>query len=341
MCSPDSSFRKSGADLSAAALPAISVVMPVYNAGRHLRLAIESVLAQTFANFEFLVCDDGSTDGSVDVAEGYARADPRVQLLRAPHEGFVSRLNAGLRAARGDLIARMDADDESLPERFERQHAFLHAHPDVVVVGTDYAIIDEDGDLLGIGRHRTEHDALVSKLLAGDLGVIGHPTAMMRRGGVLGVGGYRERYGATESDLDLWFRLAKVGKLANMPEVLFRYRQNARSITYTLRHVQGPLIDELVSAARAERGLAPLAPAPRPQALDEAARHMLWAGWALAEGSRKAAQKHARIATSLAPGRLQGWCRRAAAMLPLGIPRIAVRAGRWVGRRLRKRPVSR
>src|SRR5256885_481813 len=102
--------------------------MPVYNAERHLREAIDSILAQTFSNFEFLIMDDGSTDGSIDISRSYA--DPRIRVLAEPHEGVVSVLNRGLVEARGEYIARMDADDVSEPRRLSRQLAYLRSHPD-------------------------------------------------------------------------------------------------------------------------------------------------------------------------------------------------------------------
>src|SRR3954469_1098404 len=117
-----------------AAAPAVSVIMPVYNARAYVAEAIDSVLAQTFGDFELILVDDGSTDGSLDILRGYEKRDPRVRVISRPNTGIVGALNDGLKLARGEFIARIDADDASLPNRFEKEIAFLRAHPDVVIV---------------------------------------------------------------------------------------------------------------------------------------------------------------------------------------------------------------
>src|SRR4051812_38318159 len=112
----------------------VSVLMPVYNAGRYLAEAVDSVLTQSFRDFEFVIVDDGSTDGSAAMLDDYARQDSRVKLVRRPNTGIVGALNDGLRECRGEFVARMDADDVSLPERFEKQVAYLREHHEVVAL---------------------------------------------------------------------------------------------------------------------------------------------------------------------------------------------------------------
>jgi glycosyltransferase involved in cell wall biosynthesis len=123
-------------------VPPLSVLMPTYNPGHYVSEAIESILAQTFTDFEFLISDAGSTDGSLDVMRRYAESDPRIRLTIQPKAGIVRALNEMIAQARGDLIARMDGDDIALPGRFERQVAYLNDHPECVLVGSRVLIID-------------------------------------------------------------------------------------------------------------------------------------------------------------------------------------------------------
>ncbi len=126
--------------------PAVSVVMPLYNARRHLASALDSVLAQTFTDFEIIAVDDGSRDDTLDLLRQYESRDPRVRVLSRPNTGIVGALNDGMRLARADLIARMDGDDLCLPDRFEKQVAYLQQHPDCVLVGSQVLLIDPDGE---------------------------------------------------------------------------------------------------------------------------------------------------------------------------------------------------
>ena len=126
----------------------VSVLLPLYNGEAYIREAVESVLAQTRRDFELLILDDGSRDGSLAIVQEIARRDPRVRLISRENRGLTETLNELLAAARGEFVARMDADDVCLPDRFERQVAFLDAHPEVVCVGGDPVMIDERGRLL-------------------------------------------------------------------------------------------------------------------------------------------------------------------------------------------------
>ena len=309
-------------------MPEISVVMPVYNAERFLRPAIESVLAQTFTDFEFLIYDDGSTDGSVAIAREFERRDARIRVFPMTHQGYVTWLNEGLQAAKGELVARMDADDVCLPSRFARQRDYLRDHPRCVVVGSDYLSIDEDGEPLAIGRHETEHARMLDRMLAGGFGVIAHPTAMMRREAAIRVEGYRKRYEATE-DLDLWLRLAEIGDLGNVPEVLLQYRHHDRSVGYAQWHRQQQWVDEIVNDARTRRAMPRLSQSIWAFAMPDAyQRHATWARWALQFGNRKAARKHARIAMRLKPWHPSGWVATAACACPQWMISVAARLQR-------------
>lgn len=201
--------------------PAISVIMPAYNAERYVGAAVESILTQTLGDFELLVFDDGSTDRTRSILEGFAARDLRVRVLPRAHQGYVALLNEGLQLARADLVARMDADDISLPERFARQLAFLRAHPEVAAVGAQAQIINAAGL-----THRLitpPENPTVSREVLQRQSAFVHPLVMMRRQQVLAVGSYRPALIPAE-DFDLWLRLGAKHTLANLPEVLLHYR---------------------------------------------------------------------------------------------------------------------
>src|SRR3954452_3787995 len=128
--------------------PKVSVAMPVYNSERYLAKAVESILAQTFTDFEFLIVDDGSTDASRAILENYAARDQRIKLVSRPNTGYLIALNEMLERSLGYYVARMDADDVALPQRFERQVKYLDDHPECVLLGSRVTIIDPDGDPL-------------------------------------------------------------------------------------------------------------------------------------------------------------------------------------------------
>ena len=152
--------------------PLISVIMPVFNAARYLSKAVDSVLAQTLGDFEFIIIDDGSTDASETILRKYAEQDSRIRLTRRPNTGYVVALNEGLAQACGEFIARMDADDVCLPKRFERQAQFLREHPDVVLVGGRVEIIDEGGRLIIRPEVPLDDAALQQALLEGAISLV-------------------------------------------------------------------------------------------------------------------------------------------------------------------------
>jgi len=204
--------------------PPLSVAMSVYNGERFLAAAIESVLAQTFTDYEFLILDDGSSDATPAILQDYAQRDRRIRPIIRENRGLVASLNQLLSEARAPLVARMDADDICLPERFARQIAFMAEHPDHGVVGSWSTDIDEnDGrwPIDGADHPVTHEDFLHNIRFGGPLLV--HPAVMFRRAIVHDQGGYHAAFLHCE-DLDLWLRLASVTKIANIPERLIRYR---------------------------------------------------------------------------------------------------------------------
>ncbi|MDO8793585.1 MAG: glycosyltransferase family A protein [Vicinamibacterales bacterium] len=209
--------------------PRIAVIMAVYNAETYVAEAVRSVLEQTYADFHLIVIDDGSTDGSASIVESFS--DPRVQLVRLPvNGGQAAAANVGIAQSRSEFIARMDADDICLPRRLERQIAFLDSHPDVVMCGT---WARHFGDDARANRPPADPRRLRARLFLGF--ALDQPTIMMRRSFLEHHGlRYREDLRQAE-DLDLYFRAAALGTLANVPEILLRTRAHSREISVAQR----------------------------------------------------------------------------------------------------------
>lgn len=204
------------------ASPAITVALSVHNNARHLDAAIASVRTQTCADFEFLILDDGSTDGSTAIIANHAAEDPRIRPILRENRGLVASLNQLLAEARAPLFARMDGDDISMPERFARQLAFLADHPACGIVGTWAELIDAAGLPLGPGGEKPlTHADLLAALRTGPL--FCHPSVMARTSLLRAAGGYHPSYRHCE-DHDLWLRLSGLTAMANLPERLIRYR---------------------------------------------------------------------------------------------------------------------
>jgi len=218
-------------------MPRVSVLMSVYNGERFLKSAIESILDQTFTDFEFLILDDGSTDSTWEILEKYADKDERVLLVRNEHNiGLTRSLNKGLRLARGEYLARQDADDISLPKRLELQVKFLDMNPEVGVVGTGMEIIDENGKILRLQQPPTDHESITAELLLKNH-AIGHSTVMAKLSALKEFGGYNERLPYAQ-DYDLWWCLSRKRKIGNLPEILVQWRDTLGSISRKRREEQ-------------------------------------------------------------------------------------------------------
>jgi len=289
--------------------PFVSVCMPVYNTERYIAEAVESILAQTYRNFEFIIADDGSTDRSLAILERYAARDMRIRLSSSPNAGYLVRLNEMLHEARGDFIARMDADDVAMPERFSRQIDFLDAHPEVVVVGSRVLAIDSDGDPIAEFCTAQDHEEIDRAHLDIQGGFINHPVAMIRTDAIRTVGGYRADYWPGE-DVDLWLRLAEIGRLANMPERLLKFRRHLESISHAPQTRQHERCQAAAIDARRRRGL----PAPHwepaeknDHATDQQVHLRTWAWWALGAGNLRTARKYALKSLRTSPLSWQNW----------------------------------
>jgi glycosyltransferase involved in cell wall biosynthesis len=212
--------------------PQVSVILGVYNAGDFLRPAIESILNQTFADFEFIIINDGSSDGSDAVIRSYA--DTRIRYFNQPNAGSRQTLNTAIGLAQGTYIARMDHDDISLPERLQQQVTFLEQHRDHILVGTTYAYIDIHNQITGIFPALLDDDIIKRELLTKS--PFAHGSVMMRRSVLIE---HNIRYRATHTDdYDLWFQLSTHGKFANLPHILFYWRRTPDSMTNLHSHHQ-------------------------------------------------------------------------------------------------------
>lgn len=201
--------------------PAVSVLMPVFNGANHLREAIESILGQSYSDFEFLVVDDHSTDSTGEILREYCERDTRIRAAQNNNaKGTVGALNTGLGLARGEYLARMDADDISVPTRFEKQHEFLEKHHDISVCGTNMELF---GAQQFVWRLPPDHEMIRAGLIFTVF--IAHATVMMRRSALEEYHyRYDPDYGCAE-DYELWSRLSERYRFANLPDVLYRYRK--------------------------------------------------------------------------------------------------------------------
>lgn len=223
-------------DMSSPEAPEVSVLLSVHNGERFLERTLESVLSQTFGDFEFLIVDDASTDETPGILEAYA--DPRIRRFRnAGNLGLTRSLNRGLDRARGGYIARIDADDLWKPEKLGRQVEWLDRHPGVTVLGTWTTEIDDEDRVVGAVRTCPLPDFLAWEMT--HRSSLYHSTALMRREPVSAIGGYDDRVKFAQ-DHDLWTRIVMAGgRVALLPEPLVLYRRGDRQIT--ARHTEEQL----------------------------------------------------------------------------------------------------
>lgn len=243
----------------------LSVVMAVHNGERYLAEAIESVLQQSVSELELVVIDDGSTDGTSQLLDAFASEDRRVVVQRQENRGRTASLNRGIAIARAPLVARLDADDVCLAERFARQIAFLERHRAVALVGGAVRLIDDDGRVFEESRYPLT-DAEIRRAFSYTTPFV-HSAVMFRRSAFDEAGGYRTCFAETE-DLDLWLRIAERHELANLAEPVVGYRMHAEQATVRRLELQALCcVAAHVSArARAAGGPDPLDDA---QTIDE------------------------------------------------------------------------
>jgi len=210
-------------------IPTISVIMPVYNAEKYLVESIESILNQSLKNFEFIIINDGSKDKSLGIIKKYAKKDKRIILLNNSRNlGLQKTLNKGLEVARGKYVARMDADDISLPKRLEIQFNYMEDHLEIFLVGSSAIVIDGNGNRLGIFKKFNNSSRIKKKLRK--VNCIVHPSVMFRNNQIA----YREKF-KTSEDYDLYLRIISSGKkITNLSDPLLMYRITSGSFVSTM-----------------------------------------------------------------------------------------------------------
>ena len=290
-------------------MPAVSVILPAYNAESYIDSAVASICAQTFADFEFVIVNDGSTDATETILRKWAGQDARIKLISRPNTGYVKALTEAIEKSTAPLIARMDADDLALPGRFEKQVAFLNANRHVTVVGSSYELMDDQSRKLHVLRQPTDNDTLQKLCLAGTTPIC-HPAAMFRRDAYVRVGGYDEAYCPAE-DLDLWLRLGEVGELACIDEVLIRYRLHPGSVSEKRQSKQVDAVRRASAAAAKRRGIdnaftadagwREQGPAGRQQQL------LKYGWWAFNSGEKATARWYGRRAVRESPLSSAAW----------------------------------
>ncbi len=212
--------------------PRVSWVISAYNAEEFIEECILSVLRQTYTNFEVIVVDDGSTDQTPNLLARLAATDQRISVFSQSNQGLTKALINGCNRARGEFIARIDADDIAEPQRLERQVSFLEANPEYVCIGSEVRMLTPDGLSLGSKELLRGHEAIRRALLLGIGGALSHPSVLFRRSVYEAVGGYDSRYKIAQ-DLDLFLKFSEAGRVENLPEVLLHWRQHEASINRT------------------------------------------------------------------------------------------------------------
>lgn len=298
--------------------PLVSVLMAVYNSERYVAQAVESILNQTFQDFELIIVDDGSGDRSLAVLQRYAVNDRRICLISRENQGIPRTRNQLLEQASGEFIAVMDSDDVALPNRLAHQVHFLQQHPQVVCVGSAYDVIDAKGRFLTQLPVPLNDDEIQQQALAGHASIF-QPCAMMRRAAVLQIGGYDETMPQAE-DLDLWLRLGEMGELANLPEALVQYRLHPKSVSEQDCALQRQKAYEACQRAWQRRritGQFEAAEHWRP-GKDRHSRHQFmlrYGWWAFNSGQRETAAIYGLKAIQALPIRSEGWKLLACALL--------------------------
>lgn len=215
----------------------ISVIMPVHNTEKYVDRAIESILNQTYWDFELIVIDDASTDKSLDIVNHYKNLDPRIVIFtNKTNQGISRSRNIGLQNARGEFIAVMDSDDVSHPERFEKQIDYLNAHPKIGVIGANYTVVDENGIAYRTSKLPESPPQIWWTMFFSNS--IAHSSAMIRRSILVDRKiTYSEEFSCAV-DYDLFFQIMRYSPMVNLPDSLFLYRQHGKNISKTNRSDQ-------------------------------------------------------------------------------------------------------
>ena len=229
--------------------PRVSVVMVVFNGERYVEEAIQSIRAQRFENFEFIIIDDGSTDRTGEILDSFRTQDSRIVVKKQPNSGIAAARNQACALARAPYVACIDADDVATPARLALQVSYLDAYPDIGVLGGGVMLVDESGNDLWIESYPLTHEEIVAAFERFCPFV--HSTVMMRRSLLDAVNHYRTLFEQYE-DFDLWLRMSERTQLANLSDVLARYRLHSGQSTSQMlpRQALGCLVARTAWRAR-------------------------------------------------------------------------------------------
>lgn len=285
--------------------PAISILLPVYNAAPYLAQTLESLLAQSFGDFELIVINDGSTDQTLEIIEQFARRDTRLRVISRENRGIVRTLNEGIELARGTYIARMDGDDQAAPHRLELQIKRMNDDPSLVVLGSSAIATDPQGRKLGVFPLPLSHEEIEQSHLKG-ISSIYHPAAMIRTAALRQVGGYRDL--CPVEDLDLWLRLGEIGRVGNLSEPLLIWRQTAAGLTAAKAQIHQQKLRQVMQEAWQRRSL-PGQPVIPPTQHDMTPLQWFerWGWMALGNQQVQTARYYARQVVKTHPLRLRSW----------------------------------
>jgi len=275
--------------------PTVSVMMAAYNTREYIEQAVQSVLSQTFKDFELLIIDDGSTDGTGEFLRALATIDSRIRLTSRPNAGIVLTRNELLGMAQGEFVAVLDSDDISPPRRLELSVDYLRRHPQTLAVGGAMKVIDPDGALLSEWQLRRSHQEVDSALMQSQGIAICHSAATIRRQELLEIGGYRDPLGFGQAeDLDMWLRLSERGPVVNLPDIMVQYRVRLSSASVGGAEQQAAAGRAAIAEARKRRNISsPLPHAPTDRIATKAEVFLRWGWWALGSGHVITARKHA------------------------------------------------
>ncbi len=215
--------------------PKISVIMPVWNGEAYLATAIDSILVQTWTDFEFIILDDGSTDRSPEIIADYANKDSRIRVIRLDHQGIVIALNRGVAEAHAEWIARMDCDDIAHPERLQRQCDTMRKHPEAVLCHTHIRLIGDHQSSTPLGRFIRTRSLLALRLCYQS--PIAHPSVMFKKETFLACGEYQQKERHAE-DFSLWGRMLVAGDVIGIAEPLLDFRVHSNSISKQMNETQ-------------------------------------------------------------------------------------------------------
>jgi len=300
--------------------PLISVVMSLYNSERYLEEAIDSILAQTLTDFEFIIIDDGSTDDGEHIVRSYD--DGRIHYIKQENVGLPAALNTAIGIAQSDLIARMDPDDVCMPERLQRQYEFMRHHADVVVLGTSAQLMDVDGNDICVLTMQSADAELRRK--SPDSPFV-HPSVVFRKDAFERVGGYPGVMRLGGEDAVLFGRMATCGKLHNFQEVLLKYRLRPGALSRKsakFRALLKKTISDGIIGEHDDQTFSRLIRMANSTSSAEAsydyhfevAKLYLWSGQGL-----NSSRLHSRKCISIKPTAMKGWLLYFLGWLPAGL----------------------